>query len=813
MPLVRPIRLPLVASTLGAAAGVAIWVGHGLWFSCVGAGSVAEVFGTMAPGALVAFVAALVALVALHAAVARVRRQERRQDLDDLLATARLGLALPVAALLLDPLSFRCTAPTLGLLGLVGVLIHASFLARARGAAGDEPQENGSRKTVMAVALLAMALPLTVVWSWPGASGDEPHYLLLSQSLWKDRDLDLAREYAEQDHQAYWLAPLSPHARPGIETGSRYSTHGVGTAVLVLPAFALAELLGPASVTLLARLLQILAYGAFGVVLYRAAGAVGGRDAGWLAAAVALPLLPLVVYPLAIFPETWAMLAACTAFVSLRAPDRLSRALVGGAALAALPWLGVKLLPLAGALALAASVRSDGCLPRRSRIAAAWGPLLLSLLGHALYTRMLYGSLSPLAVYLGPPGARVGRLTALGADWSAYLHAWPGAVRTLFGHLLDQKDGLLAVAPHYLLAALGVPWMWRRRRADLLTLALVYTAHALPYAVAHELGGQSPPARPLTPVVWAFAILVGVGLSRPLRRWAAVTAGILLASSAWISLRLLLAPELLSHDYSVRQSRLLLSLSSESLRLWRWFPLWVNYREPQWAVTLTWTVLVAALAAALALRGTAVARAPCNGSAERPAGHAAAAFHGHVAAVVTFALLTAGSLAILATVPVLSGHEGGAAVAPGVRAWVPGGYPERAWVEEGNVWVRPGFPREIVLRSDRRLRKLQVALRALVSTDVYLAFGDTRRQLALSPGRRVEITIAGLRGRADGDRWAYRAILGATEGAAPAQLQGGADYRILGANLRILEVEPPVSTGRDDSSNREGSTGRDDSGD
>lgn len=777
----------MVGSTLTAAAGTAVWLRHGLYFADVGAASVPEVVrATGGPGLVPAFVLTLVALAGLQMLAARIDRRQDRRTVAGLLAAARIGLSLPLAALLLDALSFRCTAGALGTLGVALTVAHGSLAAhdwrRSDGTfQGRHTAGSPASAPRVAVILLAVALPLALVSGWPGASGDEPHYLILAQSMWKDGDLDLAREYDEREHRSYWLSPLSPHTRPGLEPGSRYSIHGVGVALLLVPAFALADIFGADRIVVLARLVQIGGYAAFGLVLYLAAGAVGGRGAAWRAALVALPLLPLVVLPLALFPEPWAMLVACLAFLLLRAPDRLGAALGGGLALACLPWLGLKLIPLAVALAAIATLRSGGALSRGGRIAAAWGPLLLSLIGHGVYTWLLYGSLSPVAIYLGAAVEGAGREPALGSDWRAYVAAWPGAVRTLFGHLLDQKDGLLAVAPHYLLAALGLRWMWRERRGDLLALLVIYAAHALPYALSQELGGQSPPVRPLAPVVWTFAVLAGVGLSRPLRRWAAIVAGALLGVSAWITLRLVLSPELLSHDYSVHVSRLLLSLSSHELALWRWFPLWVNSTDPQWAVTILWTLALGALACALAWRG-----APATERrADRLSEAAAAARYGHRAAAAAFGLCTAGALWIAATVPVPAGHEGGAEIAPGVTAWVPGGYPSPAWAEGQGVWVRPGAPREVILRADRPLGTLRVALRPLVPTQVFFALGDARVEASLSPESRTLLTVSGLPGYPDGDGHAYRAILGASDGAAPAQVHGGMDYRVLGVSLRV----------------------------
>ena len=47
--------------------------------------------------------------------------------------------------------------------------------------------------------------------------GDEPHYLLVAQSLLKDGDLKIANNYERQDYLEYWQGILHPHySRQGV---------------------------------------------------------------------------------------------------------------------------------------------------------------------------------------------------------------------------------------------------------------------------------------------------------------------------------------------------------------------------------------------------------------------------------------------------------------------------------------------------------------------------------------------------------------------------------------------------------------------
>ncbi|HEY6554339.1 MAG TPA: hypothetical protein VI669_13360, partial [Vicinamibacteria bacterium] len=72
-----------------------------------------------------------------------------------------------------------------------------------------------------------------------GPQGDEPHYLMVADSLLRDGDLSLESDYALGRHQAFFPNALSPHYRVRGRGGEIYSLHAVGLSLLVLPFYAL----------------------------------------------------------------------------------------------------------------------------------------------------------------------------------------------------------------------------------------------------------------------------------------------------------------------------------------------------------------------------------------------------------------------------------------------------------------------------------------------------------------------------------------------------------------------------------------------
>ena len=398
------------------------------------------------------------------------------------------------------------------------------------------------------VAVCAALVGFALVPLWPPPQGDEPHYLTVAHSLVEDGDLDVADDYRDRVFAGYHADYLSPHYRPGLAEGSRYSMHGVGYAVFLAPAYALGRTVSPRMSVMLPRLQQVLVYALFAWILVQLVAHHVGEAVALRGGAAAVLLAPLIFAPLHLFPEVPAMTLSAAAFLLLTAGEGWRRPAVAGVCLALLPWLGVKYIPLMVATAIAGAVLGG---VTTARVAAIAAPVLVTLAGHAMFTWTLYGSVSPSAVYLGADPT-FGRQPGYGGDWWAYVADWRGALATLAGYFLDQKEGLLAVAPHFLAVAAGGVLVWRRNWRLALALVMIGAAHLGPYALSQQLGGQSPPARPLMAVAWVLAIPLAAGLGVQARPFPAALRGVLVTLAAAITTFLAWDPTLLPHDYGVR---------------------------------------------------------------------------------------------------------------------------------------------------------------------------------------------------------------------------------------------------------------------
>ena len=81
-----------------------------------------------------------------------------------------------------------------------------------------------------------------VAWRFAGSGlfpgGDEPHYLVLAQSLWRDHDFKIENNHARGDTLEYYRLPLQPHYLERGRDGEIYSIHPVGLAIVAAPIYA-----------------------------------------------------------------------------------------------------------------------------------------------------------------------------------------------------------------------------------------------------------------------------------------------------------------------------------------------------------------------------------------------------------------------------------------------------------------------------------------------------------------------------------------------------------------------------------------------
>jgi hypothetical protein len=397
-----------------------------------------------------------------------------------------------------------------------------------------------------------------------GPQGDEPHYLLIAESLIHDGDLDLKNQFDERAFSRFTSANLEPHTAPRSPQGTLYAIHTPGLAALIAPGFALFGYAGAKATISLAMALVV------GLMFFTTRSLVGEEAANFVFL-VSTFASPLPIYANSLFPDPVAALPLALTLAFLANPRTVLLAL-SAFGIALLPWLHPRFLPLGILLALSIVMRGRFSL---GRAAATLAPLFVSVVLLLLHFQSIFGSLSLAAAY-GP-----------GFSTDVSLTRIPWGVLAL---LLDRQFGLLLFAPLFLLAPLAVPGLWKNDRTITAVVAgVIGVAFAVGGSFSMWWGGASPPARFLVAALPAFFLLCGsLWRYRPERRR-------LLGMASGFGVGLLsvscLAPRAL-HNRGDTESGLLRLLAPD-LDLDRIFPGFVNASGIPWLCGLWGAVLIA----------------------------------------------------------------------------------------------------------------------------------------------------------------------------------------------------------------------------
>lgn len=323
--------------------------------------------------------------------------------------------------------------------------------------------------------------------------GDEPHYLMITQSVLKDGDLKIENNHKNRDYAAFSRIDIPPHYLARGRDGEIYSSHAPGTSFIVLPAFALFGYYGAvATVLLCVAAASALAWS----TAWKLTGAAG---AAWLTWAAIFMTTPVFLHAITVFPDGLATLPVMAATWLLATLDSQGtvrrRALIAvGAALATVPWLHTRLAIAAAALGLAIVLREI----------KNWKRVLWFLSVPAVSAAAWFGFFW---LFWGTPSPF--------APWGSGVTArWQWIPRGVTGLLLDQQAGLIPSAPAYGCAMAGWFILFRHRRRLAIEIAVVGCLLAASVASYDTWwGGQGGPARFIVAVlplaVPAFAVLAG----------------------------------------------------------------------------------------------------------------------------------------------------------------------------------------------------------------------------------------------------------------------------------------------------------------
>jgi hypothetical protein len=414
-------------------------------------------------------------------------------------------------------------------------------------------------------------------------SGDEPHYVMIAQSLSEDGDFDLKNNLENKTYFSYLPVEIRFHG--SVYSGKYHSFHLPGVAFILLPFFYLFRLLGgllPGS--LYFRLVAALINSFFALGLFMALRAALPKTDNARLFLFFLLTFPLVFQAVHLFPELPA--ATLIIFAYIFGCDK-QQYFLSGLLLAFIPWLHLKYSIPALILALFLINRiwrespGNGSPLKRLLFLLTAPALSLTLLG--FYSKFLYGSFNP---------------SVISPEKNFFAIPLNFRIETLLSFFLDQRDGLLVYAPIFLLIFLVFKKEIRTSIRDFSLLASLLISYILFHAFTTLRGGYSPAARPTLFVMWIMAIFLTAyyrragEIGKTLFRF---LAGLTCFATIWLFYYPFFLYQPVTREVSQRASSLLLFLGSAAVNLSSVFPSFLKKPNAAYLPNWIWLAVLAIL--------------------------------------------------------------------------------------------------------------------------------------------------------------------------------------------------------------------------
>jgi hypothetical protein len=415
--------------------------------------------------------------------------------------------------------------------------------------------------------------------------GDEPHYLVISQTLLKYHSLDIVENYHNKDYESFFPGDLPPHTTYNTR-GQALPLHGIGGPILWLIPFALFGRAGAIGFITFVSILIILN-------IYWLLKVLGIRESYAFLVSVAFALgSPIYIYSHLTFIEPIGALLCIYITRIIFKPERTNIDLVcASAALGVLPWLHIRFAQIEAVLFFFLLYRlyQQESFRNIKRYIYYLAPVVGLFLVLEIYSLVVWGSLNP----------AINEFTSHNVPFER------SPIRGLIGITFDQEYGLFTNFP-YLLFILPGALLALKKRFVMFNLLLVFLF--VPYVLVFTSfrdweGGMCPPGRYILILTPLLSFYVAYALQRANSRILNALCTIFLLFAFAVGMAYLGAAsngfsQGIGHNYAIRHLGNMLNLN---FNITAYFPsLYAPHQRPIFLAWLAGTVALMLLTLALA---------------------------------------------------------------------------------------------------------------------------------------------------------------------------------------------------------------------
>jgi hypothetical protein len=444
-------------------------------------------------------------------------------------------------------------------------------------------------------------------------SGDEPYYLMTTHSLYQDGDINLAKNYLDNDYFHFYPRELFPnlrlraYARFGIKgTDYVWPINQPGVSVLMLPYYWVSQQFQGRTLIYILKISLAVWTILLGLQVYLFATDF------WKNEKISLILwflysftAPILFYAIHLYPEIPIAFFSLYVYRKVRSTKRLTLLHIFflGLLLALFPWFGLKYSMILWPMVLVSLYFLWKNHKARWKVIGFLAFPVVSTGLFALYIHELYGTFSPMAIYEGVLTPE--KILA----FREMIMKIPLMLRidSFLDYFLDQRDGLLLYAPVYFFIFLGAVEAFRRSKKDLLALLFISLPYLLNYAFLSHRQGHSPQGRVLVNLSWIAVIFVGYFLVHNRKKlyaylfWGTSLAGLIIAGILLQNPQFLYQPT--THEFTFRGSGLSLYLSNLNFYLPALLPSFIKVNNIGYIPNYLWLAAIALFIAGYVWKG------------------------------------------------------------------------------------------------------------------------------------------------------------------------------------------------------------------